>query len=187
MENRELHTTDDQVEGRRAAARGKALKVVVIVALVLIAGLWIWKAIEVNGVRKEAEQEKERVRQTAVNLITATRAEHLELLAKPFVWAVRSEMLRGNIEGVNLYLQDMVKEKNFQRIQVADAQGVVVASTDKKTEGKPIGEGGGSLSTDSTTVHHVGDSTWIISSPIMGFNNRLGTLVIDYANPRPNL
>lgn len=187
MDNREIQTTGDPIEGRRAAARGKALKVVVIVALVLIAGLWIWKAIEVSRVRKDAEEENERVRQTAVNMITETRAEHLKLLAKPFVWAVRSEMLRSNMEGVNLYLQDMVKEKNFQRIQVADTRGVVIASTDKKTEGKPLGEGGGALTTDSTMVNNVGDSAWVISSPVMGFNNRLGTLVIDYANPRPKL
>lgn len=187
MDTNERYTTDDTIEGRRAAARGKALKVVILVALVLLAALWAWKAIEVRSVRKEAEAEKERVQQTAVQMITGERAGHLQLLAKPFVWAIRSEMLRGNMEGVNLYLQDMVKEKNFQRIQVADTRGVVVASTDKKTEGKPLADAGRMLAADSTRVTNTADSAWIISSPIMGFNNRLGTLVIDYANPRPKL
>jgi hypothetical protein len=171
----------------RPAPRNQALKVVIIVALVLVAGLWIWKAIQVASVRKEARQENERVRQTAENIITETRAVHLQLLSKPFVWAVRSEMLRGNMEGVNLYLQDMVKEKNFERIQVADIQGIVVASTDKKTEGKPLTEGGGALAVDSTMITKVGDSAWVVTSPIMGFNNRLGTLVIDYAAPKAKL
>lgn len=185
MDNREINTTEDSIEVRRAAARGRALKVVIIVALVLLAGLWIWKAIEMRSVRKEAERENERVRETAVSLITGERGEHLKQLVKPFVWAVRSEMLRGNMEGVNLYLQDMVKEKNFQRIQVADTRGIVVASTDKKMEGRPLTDGGGLLTTDSTVVNNVGDSAWVVSSPIMGFNNRLGTLLIDYASPRP--
>jgi Tfp pilus assembly protein PilV len=185
MDTRETNTTGNHIEGRRAAARGKALKVVVIVALVLLAGLWAWKAIQVRNVRKEAEEETQRVRQTAVNMITETRAGHLKLLAKPFVWAIRSEMLRGNMEGVNLYLQDMVRERNFQRIQVADTRGVVVASTDKKTEGKPLT--GSAPTADSTLVHKVGDSAWTVTSPIMGFNSRLGTLVIDYANPKPSL
>lgn len=183
----EIHTDDHHIEGRRAAARGKALKVVILTALVLLAVLWAWKVIEVRNVRKTAEEENDRVRQTAVNMITETRAEHLKLMAKPFVWAVRSEMLRGNMEGVNLYLQDMVKERNFERIQVADTRGVVVASTDKKTEGKPLEGNGGVLTADSTLVHNMGDSAWVISSPIMGFNNRLGTLVIDYANQKPKL
>lgn len=187
MDTNERYTTDDTIEGRRAAARGKALKVVILVALVLLAALWAWKAIEVRSVRKEAEAEKARVQQTAVQMITGERAGHLELMAKPFVWAVRTEMLRGNMDQVNLYLQDMVKEKNFQRIQVADARGVVVASTDKKTEGQPLAGGEGALVSDSTVVNKSGDSAWVISSPIMGFNNRLGTLVIEYANPKPEL
>lgn len=187
MDNIETYTGEDPVEGRRAAARGRALKIVILVALVLIAGLWTWKVIQVSSVRKEAERETERVRATAVNIISQERAEQLRVMAKPFVWAVRSEMLRGNMEGVNLYLQDMVKEKNFQRIQVADTRGVVVASTDKKTEGKPLADTGGMLAADSTIVNNTGDSAWVISSPVMGFNNRLGTLVIDYANQKPKL
>lgn len=187
MDTNERYTTEDSIEGRRAAARGKALKVVILVALVLLAALWAWKAIEVRSVRNAAEEENERVRQTAVSMITEERAVQLKLLAKPFVWAIRSEMLRGNMEGVNLYLQDMVKEKNFQRIQVADTRGMVVASTDKKTEGKPLADRGGMLTADSTVVRNTGDSAWIISSPIMGFNNRLGTLVIDYVNEKPRL
>lgn len=187
MDSRQTYTSEDSIEGRRAAARGKALKVVVIVALVLIAGLWIWKAIQVSQVRKEAERENERVKETAVNMITEARAGNLELMTKPLVWAVRTEMLRGNMDQVNLYLQEMVKENNFQRIQVADASGVVVASTDKKTEGQPLAGLNGVMAADSTVVNKTGDSTWLVSSPIMGLNNRLGTLVIEYANQKPRL
>lgn len=174
-------------EHRRPASQSKAIKIIIITALVLLAGLWIWKALQMAGIKKEAREENERVRQTAVNMINQTREEQLRLMAKPLAWAIRAEMMRGNMEGVNLYLSDMVREKNFQRIEIADTKGVIIASTDKKNEGQPVTGAQTALTSDSTLVESRGDSTWFISSPIMGFNNRLGTLLINYANERPNL
>jgi hypothetical protein len=186
MDNSRTQTPEDYREDRKRTGRNKTIGIIVITALVLLGALWIWKALEVRSVRNEAEAENERVRQTAANIITQSRTEQLRLLAKPFVWAVRAEMLRGNMDQVNLYLQDMVRERNFQRIEVADSRGVVIASTDKKNEGKPLADTG-RLSVDTIVVNTLGDSAWTISSPIMGLDSRLGTLVIDYASPKPKL
>lgn len=184
MDNRREHELETYRENGRQGKRNQALRVVIIVALVLLVALWGWKAVQIHSIRKEAREENEKVRTTAVYAIEQNSREQLQLLTKPLVWAIRAEMLRGNMEQVNLYLQDMVKEKNFRRIDIADDKGVIVASTDKKNEGQPLEDAGRVMQGDSTVVQNMADSTWVISSPIMGLTNRLGTLVIGYAKPR---
>jgi len=113
----------------------------------------------------------------------------LKLLAKPYVWAIRTEMMKGNIEAVNLYANDMVKEKNFQTLTVIDDKGMVISSTNKKLEGKPYSSIGNAayLSTDSTVVNKVDDTALEVSSPVMGFNKRIGTLIFNYMPPKAEL
>ena len=40
--------------------------------------------------------------------------QHLPLLVKLFVWLIRNEMLQEDVSQVPLYLNEMVKEKNFK-------------------------------------------------------------------------
>lgn len=83
----------------------------------------------------------------------------------------------------------MIKEKNFLRIAIANDSGIIVSSTNKKDEGKPftsIGEAS-ALSNNNTIVKNTGDSVLMVTSPIMGFNSRLGTLFIKYAIRLPAL
>ena len=90
---------------------------------------------------------------------------------------------------VNLYADDMIKEKNLPLIAVANDSGITVSSTNKKDEGAPftsIGEAA-SLNNNNTMVENTGDSVLIVTSPIMGFNNRLGTLFIKCAIQLPAL
>ncbi len=47
-------------------------------------------------------------------------------------------MMKGNIEAVNLYANDMVKEKNFQTITVVNEKGMVISSTIKSWKESPM-------------------------------------------------
>lgn len=175
-------------DGARKAAKSDTKTtglIIAAVALLLLAGIWIWKETQIGNVKKQAETEKLALQQKAAAMIVQSNEEHLKVLAKPIVWAVRAEMMQGNISQVNLYMNDMVKEKNFQRIVVANDKGIIVSSTNKKDEGKPFSTIGKDayLSSNSTNVENVGDSILTMTSPIMGFNNRLGTLLIKYALP----
>ncbi len=158
------------------------------VAILLIAIFWIWKTFEINNIKKEAEKNRESLKEEATKQIVQSHEAHLKLLAKPYVWAVRSEMMQGNINQVNLFANDMVKEKNFQRIVVANDKGIIVSSTNKKDEGQPFSTVGtdAALSSNNTSVQNVSDSILVMTSPIMGFNNRLGTLLIKYAIQKPD-
>lgn len=169
-----------------ATVTRKTLYITILVAIILLVALWAWKAIETNKIRKNAETEQNNLKTEAEGYIVQTHEQHLRLLAKPFVWAVRSQMLEGNMSQVNLYMNEMVKEKNFQRISLVDAQGKIISSTNKKDEGQAFATIGNDadLTNDQTNVQVLQDSVIHLTSPVMGFNNRLGTLVISYNIPK---
>jgi hypothetical protein len=166
----------------------KKLLITIGVALVLLITVWIWKSIEISNVRSKAESDYQALKVQAIRGIVTSKEEQLKLLAKPYVWAVRTEMMKGNISQVNLYALDMIKEENFQRIAIANDSGIIVSSTDKKDEGKPftsIGEAA-ALNNNNTMVENASDSVLIVTSPIMGFNKRLGTLFLKYTVRLPD-
>lgn len=164
----------------------KIFIVTILVALLFIIGLWIWMSAKTNNIRKNAETEQVNLKNEAEGIIVQTHEQHLLLLAKPFVWAVRSEMMKGNMSQVNLYMNEMVKEKNFQRIALVNDKGMIVSSTNKKDVGKPFSTIGNSsdLVNNDTKIRPRQDSVLKMTSPVMGLNNRLGTLFIEYSIPR---
>jgi hypothetical protein len=182
---------NDQVleqHSRNHAPNNKIIFIIIGIALVLLAGIWIWKNSEINAIRSKGESDYQVLKVQALKGIVTSKEEQLMLLAKPYVWAVRTEMMKGNISQVNLYALDMIKEKNIMRIAIANDSGMIVSSTNKKDEGKPFGSigEGATLNTNETMVENAGDSVLIVTSPIMGFNKRLGTLFIQYAIQLPD-
>ena len=188
MSNNEIKQEHKGMESTIKKESSKKVWITLLIAVVVLAIAWIVEQRQINNLKKEAAIEKQQVQATATALMLQTQQESLKLLAKPFVWAVRTEMLKGNISQVSLYENEMVKEKNVQRIVVADDKGVIVAATDKKLEGKVFTIVGKPvyLSSDTTIVEKTGDSTLVMSSPVMGFNNRLGTLLITYTIQPPH-
>jgi hypothetical protein len=98
-------------------------------------------------------------------------------------------MMNNAISQINLYTNELVKEKNISSIMIVDLAGTVISSTDKKWEGRNYSAIGNQryLDSDSTIVDNIKDSVLMMSSPIMGFNNRLGTLVLAYSLNLPQL
>jgi hypothetical protein len=163
------------------------LLISILVVVVLFAILWIWKELQINSLkRKQAERLVSRKQQTTVMLANSDK-QYLKLLAKPYVWAVRTEMMNGNMAQVNLYANDLVKEMNFRSIMIADNKGTIVSSTNKKLEGQNLSALGSQAytTTNNTVVNQVSDSLLMMTSPIMGFNSRLGTLIINYSPQKP--
>ena len=155
----------------------------------MLAAVWIWKQVEINNLKKDAEQQRVELRQKAMKEIVSTNEQHLKLLAMPFVWAIRTEMLQGNLSQVHLYLNEMVKEKNFKNVVVANEKGMIVSSTNKKFEGQPFSSVANEkfLTANNTIVENTADSLLVMSSPVMGFDRRLGTLMISYVITKPAL
>jgi hypothetical protein len=106
----------------------------------------------------------------------------LKTLSKSVDWSIRSEMMRGNMEQVNLLMTELVKDSHFQYIHLLEANGNVLLSTNKKMEGQPIEirEVKSVLTADSTVLINENDSVITVVSPVMGYDGRLGTLVMGY-------
>ncbi len=190
MEHNRQHDLDrssSKTTQRTFIFTGKQLLIAVLVFVALLAILWTWKSIQINSLKKEQAKREQQLKEQTKTMLVNSDQYYLKLLAKPFVWAVRSEMMSGNLSQVNLYANDMVKEKNFQSIVISDNKGIIVTSTDKKLEGKDFSTVSKQayLTIDSTIVEQIGASKLIMTSPIMGFNSRLGTLMITYSPRKP--
>jgi predicted transcriptional regulator len=86
--------------------------------------------------------------------------------------------MKGNIEAVNLYAIDMIKEKNFQNIPVANDKDVVISLTNKKLEGKKFESAENSISvkSDSTVINKAENGSIQVYTPIIGFNKKIGAI-----------
>jgi len=189
MQNIEKNATESADKSTFFASTKNKILVAAGVIILLFAALWIWKAAEIKNLKQEHDKREALLQQQAADLLRQADYRYLKLLAKPYVWAIRKEMMKGNIEAVNLYANDMVKEKNFQTITVADEKGVVVSSTNKKLEGKPYASvaNAASLNSDSTVVSQTDNGAVNVTSPVMGFNKRIGTLIFNYMPPKGEL
>ena len=147
----------------------------VLLAFVAVTAVYIWKDVQKNSQIALVEKK-------ALEKLDQNNREMLTALSKPLIWSIRAEMLKGNLEQVNIYVKDIVKEKNFQVLQIIDPDGKVILSTNKKVEGKNanILYDSTMLSADAIKIYHTDNNLLIMSAPIMGYDKKLGVLVIEY-------
>ena len=146
---------------------------VLILSILALTSVYLWK---------ESENEKQNliIKKAATLQINKNQQDLLKIMAKPLVWDIRSEMLRGNLEQVDLLISDLVKEKDFRYIHLIAPNGIVILSTNKGLEGKQIGNEIAAylLVVDSPTVVELIDKTIVVAAPVMGIDKRLATLVM---------
>jgi len=147
-----------------------------IMAGILLAGLvWLGKDVQ-------ASIEQKRLVKTANEQIQANQETALTLLAKPLVWSIRAEWMRGNKEQVELMLVDVIKGSDVQYIHFLDMNGKVIVSTDKRLEGLTLEDPAvnAALNTDTTVLLPRDKKTeaTVLVAPVMGYDRRLGTLVM---------
>ncbi|SDG61485.1 hypothetical protein SAMN05421827_108175 [Pedobacter terrae] len=167
----------------------KSLLIVIVISLVLLSGLWIWKAVELGRVRSENDMAYKLLKRKVSVQMDSSLKSQLLLLSKPFVWAIRDKMISGNRQDINIYMNQMVKERHFEKISIVDQRNVILLSTDKKEEGKPYSTfyNDSFLKSDSTKMYTQSGRTIVITAPILGLDKRLGTLSIKYNMPNPTL
>jgi hypothetical protein len=166
---------------------GTAVKVTFINLglLVLIGGgLYLWKELSVRKVINESAQREEAVvAKTQLELSKRTEG-FLQLTAIPFVWAIRSEMLRENMEQVDGYTRSFVQQPGVGFVAVANAAGKIVVATDKKWEGQPLT---GLIAQEIVAVSSVqvlkgaAEESYQVVAPVMGYNSRLGTVLLSFS------
>ena len=106
FKNEETKISSPSGEERNSFIKKYPVFITVIIAVIAIVLVFYWK-------NYQAQKQKEAIVNMASTQIMQNNIDMLKLLSKPLVWSIRSEMLRGNLEQVNIYTNDMVKEKNF--------------------------------------------------------------------------
>jgi predicted regulator of Ras-like GTPase activity (Roadblock/LC7/MglB family) len=159
----------------------KDTKIYLIIAgcfVIVLAGMFIWKALAVKNVEVKSQQ-----------IVARKTQELLRLSGIPLSWAVRREMISENYDQINEYLARFVKEPNIKLIVVVKADGIIVAATDKKLEGTTFSalfpKDLLQLDGISVTADKKGDIQ--ITAPIMGFNTRLGLMILIYTPEKIDL
>lgn len=153
-----------------------------IMAGILLAGLvWLGKDIE-------ASFEQKRLVEAANEQIQVNQEAAMTLLAKPLVWNIRAEWMRGNKEQVELMLVDVIKGSGLLYLHFLNMSGKVVVSTDKRLEGLALEDPAviAVLGSDTTSIvkKDTKAETIVLVAPVMGYDSRLGTLVMGAARPR---
>ena len=116
--------------------------------------------------------------------------EQLSLMLKTFVWAVRSSMIRNNMDEVDQYFTELIREENIYEIVLVGNDGKIRVSTNKKHQTKPFSSFYPTriLAQPDIFFTHSEDSlAYYVAAPVLSLNNRLGTLFLVYGTTPINL
>lgn len=162
-------------------------------ALVVVAlGMYGWKAAAVGAVEEKMAQAEIQHAQARAQLLEqarqrdARRAEEaLGRFGTPLAWAIRREVMSSNLDQVDQYLSDLVQMPGFQSAVLAKPDGKVVVASDRKQLAVPFSSlyPAQYLQAAEIRVEPVAGGTLRAIIPVLGLNQHLGTLVLEYAPP----
>lgn len=152
-----------------------------LISVIACSGLLISKNMALKRQAKAFTVEKTVLIEQAQGAMKANTEKHLEMMMRTFVWAVRGEMTRDNLEQVDQYFKQLVKSDNIREISLVNKTGTILISTNKKYEGNQLADGYDEslLKTEEVTIID-GDDVDIVAAPIMALDSRMGTVILQY-------
>ena len=148
-----------------------------LIAVIVILSLWAF--IKISLLENKFKKDTLKLKSDYENKIDSLTTNQLMLSSKVFSWAIRSELTRENKEQVNQFFLNFIKEPGVSKVEFVNAlDGRVMLSTNKKDEGLVFPNQVALATTE--TINYRNDSVLSIVSPVMGLNNKLGVLVIEY-------
>ncbi|MBW6498027.1 MAG: hypothetical protein K0B09_06550 [Bacteroidales bacterium] len=140
--------------------------------------VFIFFTIKTKNLTKEHFVKQQKLIEHYDLAIDSLQISNVELAVKAFSWAVRSELLRDNIEQVNQIFVSFVQEPGIVNVKLVNpGTAIVTLSTNKKEEGSPF-ENVSLLQADEQIVTFT-DNHILAITPIMGMNVKLGVLVVE--------
>ncbi len=148
------------------------------VLLIALIACIIWANFRINSDKKQFEKDKIELTTKYELQIDSLELKNIEFSSKVFSWSVRSELLRKNVENLNQLFTVFVKESNANLIQLVNLDdNTITISTDKQYEGKSFVVPANVDLNEQRTV--VSDSKTIIYTPVMGYTNKIGLLIVE--------
>jgi hypothetical protein len=158
-----------------------------VAALALLAlGIYAWNLVTVGRLQARYEAERAQSSSARKQALSGQARELLRLSARPLAWSIRAELLRGNLGQVDDYFREFVRERGVTSLLLVDKDGRVALATNRKLETQSAASlvSKTLLETADIAVEESG-TTLRMAVPVMGFDRRLGTLVIDYDTQAP--
>ena len=145
--------------------------------ILIIGGIVFYYNLRFNSIESTHLEEMSSTIQNYNLQIDSIQISSLTQTVKVFSWAIRSEMIRNNIEQVNQFFLAFIKEKGVERIDLINPESaLIILSTDMKQEGITISDAN-ILRAESTIA--VQDSVALrIVSPIMGLEKKIGIVSV---------
>ena len=148
------------------------------VLTVLLLVVFIWFSIKIRINENNFNNEKTQLITQYESKIDSLQIKHLEFATDVFSWSVRSELLRENTENLSQLLTIFVKQSGADLVQLINPENkMVLLSSDKKFEGVNY-SGLINFEIKKTVVIEDGGVVKIIT-PVMGFNNMIGILIVE--------
>lgn len=142
----------------------------------LVTGLasYFYKDYQLNNFKKDVVIKVDSV-------IAQENKRLLIAISKPLVFASRADLLRNKIDEINILFADLVKGNNILSIDLINIDGNVLASTNKKLEGsKAPANLIKFLEENQAKIYPLNDSIFTVAAPVMGYNSKLGVIVMNY-------
>ncbi|SEO26202.1 hypothetical protein SAMN05216404_11574 [Nitrosospira multiformis] len=190
----------DQVENNDTAAskfgrmsRERKIMLGLVAALLMVAvGMYGWKVAAVNGVENRLAQVEAQQTEAHAQIINQAKQledvrveEALRLFSIPFAWAIRRELMAGNVNQVDQYLGQLVQIRGFESAVLAQPDGKVLVASDRKKLVEPFSSlyPGADLNTNEIKVEKASNGIFRVIIPILGLNKHLGVAVLEYLSP----
>ena len=147
--------------------------------LIIIVVISLWSFIKISLIENQFKKDTLKLRSDYENKLDSITTKNLMLTSKVFSWAIRSELTRENKEQVNQFFLSIIKERGVSKVEFVRApDGKITLSTNKKDEGSIYTNQVALMSIE--TINFKTDSVLNVVTPVMGLNNKLGVLVIEY-------
>lgn len=166
--------------------------IVAVIGIAIIGWLYVSKGIALRQAQDAVTQAQESVATQRAEWDKQAEARQAAMVKQslsqfgvPLAWAVRREMMGGNLDQVDQYVTDLVKLDGFEGVTVAKADGSIVVASDRRHLGAVFGSlyAERYLTAEQITAEETAPGQWLLVVPVMGLNARLGTVAIDYRAP----
>ncbi len=184
MVNNQANDQPLSVDRRDKPARSIATRLLcytIFVLVLLVLGVYAWKILAVRSLEQEMEFQRSEMAQENQQALDVQARDMMRMVALPLAWAVRAEMMRGNLSQVDDYFRDFVKEPGVQSVLLIDKENQVVLATNRKLEAQSADRVvSKSILGSEDIVVEQSESDLRLAVPIMSFNKKIGILVMDY-------
>lgn len=136
-ENGELAKPNKKKKFLKWVLKHKQLSTILFLLLVILLQ-YGWGKLRINKMQKDFETEKKALDAKYELHEKNSLEKQLKLIALPFSWAVRSELLSQNSKQIEHYAKIMIKQPGFKDILVASSDDKILVTTDLNYKDKSI-------------------------------------------------